>query len=267
MLDLRLILKRAHIGRGERGRNYETTWRTLPFLLLEYSDDGEWQVEFKDSVVAIPPGETFVIPSNRYHRLTVPRSAKMHSTWFVFQFEYSSGMPLTWQRDAGPRLGALSKPVREHLDAMATWLEAGRVDVSREVFVLTQAFSMLKLLAPKCLNITEPDARSVRLQPVLEHIHANLGHEIRRSELAQMLHLSPTRFHTVFKDAMGVAPLEYVLLERIRRARELLVASSLNVSEIAAQCGFNSPFYFSRIFRARVGQAPSEYREASLSGR
>jgi transcriptional regulator GlxA family with amidase domain len=102
------------------------------------------------------------------------------------------------------------------------------------------------------------------LQPVLEFIHANLGRDISRQELARILHLSPTRFHTVFREAMGIAPIDYVTIERIRRARELLVASSLSVREIAEECGFNSPFYFSRMFRSKVGQSPSEYRAASL---
>jgi AraC-like DNA-binding protein len=263
--DLSLILKFASRGYGERKRRYATPWRALPFLQLEVSDDGEWQIEFENRPsIAIPPGEILIVTPNWYHRLTVPRSAVMHSAWFSFHFEYSSGLPLTWQRDVDPRAGPLRKQLREHLDAMTPWLAERRVGLSQEILIAEHSYSMLNLLAPKYLNTSEASPQSIRLQPVLEFIHANLGRDISRQELARILHLSPTRFHTVFREAMGIAPIDYVTIERIRRARELLVASSLSVREIAEECGFNSPFYFSRMFRSKVGQSPSEYRAASL---
>ena len=68
-------------------------------------------------------------------------------------------------------------------------------------------------------------------------------------------------FRRLFKRETGVSPLQYQLLRRLRRGTELLRSTNLSVAEIAELCGFEDPFYFSRLFKRRCFLTPVEYRK------
>lgn len=82
-------------------------------------------------------------------------------------------------------------------------------------------------------------------------------------EVFATLPLSENYLRVAFKEATGYTPQEYLIDLRIRHACSLLIATGkreMNVKEIALQCGFSDPLYFSRIFHKHLGIAPSEYR-------
>lgn len=58
--------------------------------------------------------------------------------------------------------------------------------------------------------------------------------------------------------------MQLVARYRIERAQEPLLGSELVMGEIAERCGFTSPFWFSRAFRAATGRTPSAYRRGSV---
>ena len=78
--------------------------------------------------------------------------------------------------------------------------------------------------------------------------------------LARHCGLSRSRFAELFREQVGVPPLAFLENQRLRRARELLEHTSLNLSEISAQSGFASPFYFSLRFKKHFGDSPRGYR-------
>jgi AraC-like DNA-binding protein len=71
------------------------------------------------------------------------------------------------------------------------------------------------------------------------------------------LEMSAAHVETLFAAAYGVTPVAYRRALRLRRARELLVSSQMNVSETAYAVGFTDPLYFSRVFRRAYGVTPS----------
>jgi AraC-like DNA-binding protein len=103
--------------------------------------------------------------------------------------------------------------------------------------------------------------RILRVLPCIDHIRAHLGEDITCGALASLASLSLTRFHEVFKGALGVSPMEFVTQERLRAAQDLLLSTALPIGEIAQRVGFRDPFHFTRQFHARNGVSPSGYRK------
>ena len=58
--------------------------------------------------------------------------------------------------------------------------------------------------------------------------------------------------------------MDYVVTARINRAKPLLQESNLSIKTIAEQTGFKTPYYFSRMFKARTGFSPSQYRRIAI---
>ena len=75
--------------------------------------------------------------------------------------------------------------------------------------------------------------------------------------------MSYSSFRRLFKTFTGLAPNQYLLELKIRKARNLLANTALQVQEIAEECGFESHFYFSRLFKQRTGVSPLAYRKNS----
>ena len=78
--------------------------------------------------------------------------------------------------------------------------------------------------------------------------------------------MSPSRLSKLFQEQMGQAPMQYIETRRLDLARELLMMTAKPIAQIAEECGFSSPFYFSRVFKARTGLAPRAARRRYVGG-
>ena len=72
--------------------------------------------------------------------------------------------------------------------------------------------------------------------------------------------MSCTSFRSAFKKHTGVSPNEYIITQRISAACQLLVQTDKSISEIAAEVGYGDQYYFSRIFKKKMGVPPLGYR-------
>jgi len=79
-------------------------------------------------------------------------------------------------------------------------------------------------------------------------------------ELARLLNRSPSSVIRLFKRETGLPPRHFLMEARIRRARELLLGTSLPVQEIGERVGIPQAHYFSRLFRKLSGMSPRECR-------
>lgn len=84
-------------------------------------------------------------------------------------------------------------------------------------------------------------------------------------KLATQLPMGYSAFRKAFKKATGQSPNQYHLHLRMERARNLLLVTTLNINEIADQTGFESIFYFSKLFKKKHGVSPKNYRAIGKS--
>lgn len=99
-----------------------------------------------------------------------------------------------------------------------------------------------------------------RLQPTLVYIQENLDQSITVEFLAGAIAMSTAYFCRFFQKEMGCSPYQYIIKQRIKRAKELLQQRELSVSDVARQCGFSSHSQLNQHFRNLLGITPSEYR-------
>lgn len=80
------------------------------------------------------------------------------------------------------------------------------------------------------------------------------------SDLAMKVHLGESQLYRKLKAITGKSTALFIRSVRLKKAKELLDTTSLSVSEIAYQVGFNDPAWFSRVFKEEYGNSPSESR-------
>jgi AraC-like DNA-binding protein len=78
--------------------------------------------------------------------------------------------------------------------------------------------------------------------------------------LARRVGLSPSQLRRLFARHCGCSPVEWLMRCRLQRAAELLAQTALPVQAVAAEAGFDDPFWFSRLFRRELGVSPRTWR-------
>jgi AraC family transcriptional regulator len=103
-----------------------------------------------------------------------------------------------------------------------------------------------------------------RLRTIKELVHAKMEDELTLCELAQSVELSPAHFSRMFRKSTGESPHQFVLRQRIQRAKGMLRDAKERVLDVAVACGFKTQQHFARVFRQVCGASPTEYRREFL---
>jgi AraC family transcriptional regulator len=99
-----------------------------------------------------------------------------------------------------------------------------------------------------------------QLAKVLDYMHDHLDQDIKLANLAALLDMSQFHFSHLFKQSIGTTPYQYLLQQRIDRAKQLLKQTDQSIIKIAFLCGFNSHSHLSKQFRQLTGTTPKAYR-------
>ena len=94
-----------------------------------------------------------------------------------------------------------------------------------------------------------------------EYINENFGGDCSLQTIAAAVHISPNYLHTIFCEQVGMTPFEYVLEKRMEKAKRLIIAGERSMLEIALETGFCSQSHFNKVFKARCGVTPAQYRK------
>ncbi|RMD83643.1 MAG: AraC family transcriptional regulator [Lentisphaerae bacterium] len=95
------------------------------------------------------------------------------------------------------------------------------------------------------------------------YMDAHYQESLSMTELAAFSGVSPSHLIRSFRRYFACTPYEYYLTRRIEAAKTMLLTTSLKVREIAEKLNFSDEYYFSNVFRRRVGVSPSAFRKVS----
>lgn len=101
------------------------------------------------------------------------------------------------------------------------------------------------------------------LRTAIDYVGDNLADDLTLAEIAGAVSLSPYHFARAFKRSTGFSPYQYIMRQRIERAKLLLANTTLSVGQVAREVGFASPSHFSHQFRRLVGVSPGAFRQAT----
>ncbi|TCL31962.1 helix-turn-helix protein [Anaerospora hongkongensis] len=98
------------------------------------------------------------------------------------------------------------------------------------------------------------------VEQAVEYMQQYYMEPLTVAALARRYSLNSKQFAYLFQKHTGMAPLEYLIDHRVRRARELLYTTASSVADISLRVGYADPFYFSKLFKKRTGFSPSTLR-------
>ncbi|MCY6489798.1 AraC family transcriptional regulator [Leptolyngbya sp. GGD] len=112
-----------------------------------------------------------------------------------------------------------------------------------------------------CFREHEDGLSKQRLSQAIEYIQAHLGEDISLNEIASELGMSQYYFCHLFKRSTGISPHQFLIHQRVERARLLLKQPERTVLSVALECGFANQSHFARCFRQCTGVNPNQFRK------
>jgi YesN/AraC family two-component response regulator len=130
------------------------------------------------------------------------------------------------------------------------------------------ASDTLNVLLNSLITIIENNVKQERLSDItntiMKFIKENLSEKITLKDIGKLTFFTPIYCDTLFKKETGKSIINYLLDERISKAKSLLIEGSLPLSKIAEVSGFTDYNYFSRTFKKKTGYTPTQYKNFNL---
>jgi AraC-like DNA-binding protein len=261
---------RADIVTAVQKRPFEYSFKSQQHLLIaaEYAerDDGETLVEGlpRSTLRNLSGRLTFVPAGHEFYGWQHPRVLTRVNYFYIDPLGPLLDTTLRFaETDFRPRLFFFDPELWQ----LATKLKQ-QVNAGSRLPHYAEALGVL--LAHELVRMNDSTARAVasgglsgwQQKRVAEFIEEHLASEVRLSDLAALVDLSPYHFARAFKQSFGLPPHRYHIGRRIERAKELLAERS--VTEVALAVGFAETGSFSTAFRRVTGTSPREFRRETV---
>ena len=129
---------------------------------------------------------------------------------------------------------------------------------------LEKYFSERSVECASAASLSKNGEENPIVQKARKFIDANLNDLPSLEGLADIMGVSPFYLSKLFKEQTGETYINYVTSARLEKAKKLLADDALIIKEISAGVGYNDQNYFSKLFRQKYGETPSEYRQRML---
>ena len=123
---------------------------------------------------------------------------------------------------------------------------------------------LLQIYFKKVCESKENAGVSSIIKNCCDYIGIHINEKLSINELAERAGYSEYYFSRKFKQEMGCTLTEYIMREKIERAKVLLSTTSMSIMEISIELSFNSRSYFSDTFQKNTGISPGEYRKQNV---
>lgn len=130
-----------------------------------------------------------------------------------------------------------------------------------------EAFRYLEKLSGQIFDILHSkklDRNEQLVQKIKTYIRDHISESLTLTTISRIVNYNEAYISRLFKQINGMGISEYISLERINKAKDLLVTTSDSMQNIAAATGFDTAQYFSLVFKKTTGVSPSEYRRSHM---
>jgi AraC family transcriptional regulator len=169
-----------------------------------------------------------------------------------------------YRKFADPRLRVLATAV--HAESIAGFPK-GRLFLDSVEQEIATALVNGHAIMRRAVQMYRGGLGSARMRRIQELVDAKMEDDLSLGEMAQSVGLSTAHFARMFRKSTGETPHQFVLRQRLERAKAMLCSPVTRILDVAVACGFKTQQHFAQVFRDVVGVRPTEYRQDFLGWR
>ena len=257
-------------GSKHLDQNYESKFRNSFYSLFSVIEKGQVDsiLRLQNENIKVERNEliAFYIPREMYAKTVLSGSFEADILWSRINFNIFGSLDLLSFFDAPFIFDAESSRKMKSINHKLYNLEQSNESILSIIKRKRLCFDMLELML-EVSSLRKGGSKKLNgikeFLPVIDYINNNYKQKITNDALAQLTHLSLSRFCHKFKSFMGVSPYQYAQQLRFLKISKQLANTNFRISEIAYEHGFSDQFSFSHAFKSMTGYSPKQYRNLS----
>lgn len=224
------------------------------YTRVYYVKSGRGELRYDGKTLSLLPGNVYVIPAGLEYSYNCEDSLeKLYCHVNIFCYN---------RRDLTEDMRApivLRERKEDITRAIACW-RAGDVMSALQLKELLYR-TLCEAIEQSGTGGGEVRTYSPLIKQAVKYVEKNLRADLTATQMAEALFVSDSRLQKTFRAEMGVPLGRYITHRVLAVAEEQLRLTRRTIREISDSLGFCDRFYFSRMFRARYGVAPAQYRK------
>ncbi|MEN8158318.1 MAG: AraC family transcriptional regulator [Bacteroidota bacterium] len=236
--------------------------RVLNEYQINYITEGPGIFEDKGGVYEFNPGSLIFLKPGEWHRYRPRRNGGYVEHYVGFYGDIAHqmfGRPWFKQRDAVVEVGCRE----EIIDTFYKIFDY--VQEEKPGYQQVVGGMVMKLLGFIVSVEKQKDFSGKRIEVIIRdacfYIRENVEKDISLQTFAEDHHIGYSYFRKSFKKYTGMPPAQYHLNLKVLRAKEMLLHTDKSIKEICYDLGFQSIYYFSRVFKEKLGGSPTSFRD------
>ena len=252
-------------GKAEYAAGEEFRGTKLPFEMFFSVEKGKVSFDIGENTIDAAEGEAVLLPCDTEYTIKTCDGARLGFVGFeariftVLRILSLFDYPLFFSSEWG--IYSACKSISD----MSEENEFTNYRLENAIKTVSLLYSTISEITEKSLPLKSGESMMnnfASFADVLSHIGTHLAENIMQETLSGIAGLSPDSFYRQFKKVIGVSPKDYIIAERLRRARTMLVLTDLTVGEVSAAVGYENQFYFSGLFSKKHGVSPTGYKKS-----
>jgi len=229
------------------------------------------------------PGESVIVPANEVMRIDFPEAERKNPTQclaLAIRTETIGQMMErlneryakvekndTWQLRPDNCHLTNTREISDTVDRLVKVMmeDNGEKDLLADFTLQELLIRLMQTQARRLLfDNCQAHANTHRFAAVVQYIQNNLSENLNIDKLSNLACMSKPSFFRSFKRELGLTPVDYINLERLKLAKKLLTDPRLSLYDVCYRSGFNSTNYFHILFKKHEGTTPKAYRDRFL---
>lgn len=239
--------------------------RTDEHCLIQYTLNGEGELEINDTVYKLKQGDAFIveIPSSHCYRLP-----KRSSSWELLYIQFSKEALPFWNQ-----LITLTGPVfsiKKDSSTEKLMRKIYELSVKNEFQNVYECSKYAYELVMNIISYFHKEQKCKVLPSSIElckqFINTHYNNQIGLDDMAKAAQISKFHLTRKFEKELGITPNNYLIKVRLENSIKLLTSqTNLTLENIARNVGFSCANYYGKVFKKNFGVSPDEFRRNSSS--
>ena len=226
--------------------------KVIPYIDLTYCIEGEMQYIYEGEAYTLHPGDAILYPKGSVRkRMFVGKKALYAS----FNVGYNGDFEPTIQ-------GVIRNSLRSDTVSVLNSVKKSHISLSEHK--LERCEALFWYLYYQLID-TMIDNENPHIKHIRRYITEHLTEKITLLDISDAVHLVPHYCCSLFSKHMKMGIFEFINIQRIQLAKNLIATSTLKLSEVAERVGFTDYNYFARVFSATVGTSPRKYQNEIMN--
>lgn len=225
------------------------------------------------------PGESVIIPSNVEMKIDFPEASfenptqclalaidnkKILDTLHFLNDKYpKAGQNNFWQLDESNFYFENNEDMSNVITKLISICQSTSVfkDTLADLSLQELLVKIVQSQTLKSISEGKSTSSNPILVSIIEVIKDNITKKIELGTIAKNAGLSTSSLYRLFKTEMGISPIEFIILEKIKLAKSYLTDKNIYIKNVSYEAGFEDSNYFIRLFKHYEGITPKQYQQ------